>query len=316
MTNLVTASGPVLDEIFDTTHAIWSEGLSRRDYESWQRAQMSSAWGERNLRRVALVDGSDVLASAKRYDFIADVDGVRTSVIGIGAVFTPPARRGRGHARTLIDAMTADAEARGCRLALLFSEIGPAYYASMGFRVVPLEEVAFEVPVGASRGEDVRRGRPGDLAAMIALNARTRTTSTLALERTADLVDFGLTRRGRLSHLSKPGLLTVEWLVVDRAGSVDAYVIATRRPRGIVIEDCGDVDPHGTNVADLIARLAAEPSTQPSMVHAWLPTAYRDWTRPALWHAVADEMMMVKPIGGAPPPKIDGPVTYWNLDVF
>jgi predicted N-acetyltransferase YhbS len=316
MTNLVPASGPLLGEIFDQTHALWSEGLSRRDYETWQRAQMSSAWGRRSLQRVALVERGEVLASAKRYDFMADVDGQRTLVLGIGAVFTAEAHRGQGHARRLISAMTADAEARGCRLALLFSEIGPDYYASMGFRVVPLEEVAFEMAADAPRAQGVRRGRPGDLAAMLALNARTRTPSTLALVRTPDQVEFGLTRRGRLSELAKPGLLTLEWLVAERAGAMDAYVIATRRPRGIVIEDCGDTDEAGANVSGLVARLASEPSPQPSIVHAWLPQQFRAWTRPALWHAVADELMMVKPLAGAAMPAIAGPVTYWTLDVF
>ena len=97
---LVTAEGGVLTEILDGTYPIWGEGLSRDAYEKWNRAQMATLWGRANLRRVALVDGGRVLASAKRYDLEALAGGRRIRVLGIGAVFTrseparPGARRG------------------------------------------------------------------------------------------------------------------------------------------------------------------------------------------------------------------------------
>src|SRR5579863_5091183 len=133
MPRLVTADARLIERILDGTHALWSEGLSRSDYSRWQKAQMDSAWGQRHLRRVALVEGDELLASAKRYDLTAEAAGGRLSVLGIGAVFTPPVHRGRGHARHLIDTLTTDGGRRGCHAALLFSEIGAAYYESLGF---------------------------------------------------------------------------------------------------------------------------------------------------------------------------------------
>jgi GNAT superfamily N-acetyltransferase len=316
MTDLIIAEGPWLERILDVTHVLWSEGLGRADYGTWQHAQMATPWGRRSLRRVALVEGSMLLASAKRYDFVAHVDGVRTHVLGIGAVFTPNAERGRGHARALIDAMIAEAEARGCRLALLFSEIGPRYYEGLGFTVIDRDEVAFQMPAGHAGAAAVRPGRAEDLLPMAALNAQLQSTSTFALERTPETMEFGLVRRRQLAALSAPNRLAVEWLVTEEHGELAAYVIATRRPRGLVIEDCGDRDSGGTHVAAMVATILEQPSFHPPLVHAWLPESFRAWTQPALWRAVADEVMMIRPIGGAGLPAFSGPVTYWNLDLF
>ena len=316
MPRFVTADALLIERIHDGTFTVWSEGLARADYSRWQQAQLESPWGLAHLRRVALVDNGTLLASAKRYDFTADIGGERSTVLGIGAVFTPPAERGRGHARRLIDAMVEEAASRGCRAALLFSEIGPEYYARLGFDVMPRDELAFECPVETDGSLWARPGRAADLPAMAALSAASRTPSTFALHRTPDLVEFGLIRRRTLAALSAPNRLVVEWLVVEDAGRMTAFLVATRRPRGIVIEDCGDVDPAGAQVAALVGSLVALPSFHPPVVHGWLPEPFRGWTTPALWHEVTGNVMMIRPIGGLAAPRIGGPVTFWNLDLF
>jgi hypothetical protein len=162
----------------------------------------------------------------------------------------------------------------------------------------------------------VRRGRPDDLPAMAALSAATRTPSTFALDRSPDFIEFGLIRRGRLADLSAPNRLVVEWLVVQEAGRITAYLVATRRPRGIVIEDCGDVDSSGARVAALVSSLVAQPSFHPPVAHGWLPEPFRGWTTPALWREATDNVMMIRPVGRANLPQIGEPITFWNLDLF
>jgi GNAT superfamily N-acetyltransferase len=316
MPRLVTADARLTERILDGTHAIWSEGLNRSDYSHWQGAQLHTAWGRRHLRRLALLDGDDLLASAKEYDLTARIGDDWLPVLGIGAVFTPPVHRGRGHARRLIDAMTTAAEQRGCRAALLFSEIGTAYYESMGFEAVRRDGLEFDATASRPGTLVAREGTARDLPAMADLTARLCPPSGLALERSADLIEFGLVRRRRLADLSTSGRLAVEWLVVEDRGNLAAYLVATRRPRGLVIEDCGDVERTGAQVADLVAALVTRPSFHPPIVHGWLPEAFRGWTRPADWRAATDHVMMIKAIGGATPLPIAGPVTYWNLDVF
>src|SRR5258707_7031297 len=157
MTDLAPAEGPFLAEILAATHEIWNEGLDRSAYARYYAAQLSTAWGTQRLRRWALVDGSTVLASAKDYRFDARLDGRAIRVLGIGAVFTQPAHRGRGHARALVEHIVERAAAGGVDAALLFSEINPDYYVRLGFS--PLETADVELLVI----DDVRRGSPATL---------------------------------------------------------------------------------------------------------------------------------------------------------
>src|SRR4051794_36740602 len=129
MTKLVAAEGATLDRILDDTYAIWSDGLSRHAYGRFYAAQLATPWGREHLKRYAVVDEGHVLASAKVYRFAATLYGRPIQIAGIGAVFTSPASRRRGAARELIEGVLACAAAEGADLALLFSEIGPDYYA-------------------------------------------------------------------------------------------------------------------------------------------------------------------------------------------
>ena len=101
---LVVAEGALLDRIFDNTCPIWSEGLTRAAYGQWNSAQLKTPWGSRHLQRFALVDEQgNLLASAKRYRYDVRLDGREGWMAGIGAVFTPEAQRGRGHATRLVE---------------------------------------------------------------------------------------------------------------------------------------------------------------------------------------------------------------------
>ena len=55
---------------------------------------------------------------------------------GIGSVATAPEHRGRGHASALVSSVVARLEAAGSRGVWLFSDVGPGFYARLGFREV------------------------------------------------------------------------------------------------------------------------------------------------------------------------------------
>src|SRR5947208_13560659 len=102
MADLAIAEGPTLRAILDATYDIWCEGLTPAGYARFYAGQRATAWGARNLERWALVEGTDVLASAKLYNLAAVLDREPIRVAGLGAVFAQPAHRGRGHARELV----------------------------------------------------------------------------------------------------------------------------------------------------------------------------------------------------------------------
>src|SRR5215203_2231797 len=113
MSDLAPAEGRHLEQILRESYPIWGDGLSFEHYARYWDAQLLTPWGKAHLDRVALIEEGWVTSSAKRYDLSARIDGRIRRLLGIGAVFTSPARRGRGGARNLIQQMLENAEADG-----------------------------------------------------------------------------------------------------------------------------------------------------------------------------------------------------------
>ena len=208
---LVRAEGALLEELFDQTYPLWGEGLSRRAYAQWNTAQEQTEWGRTHLRRLALVDNGRVLASAKRYDLTLVIDGRHVPTVGVGAVFTPVPMRGRGYARAIIDALVDTARGDGAEFALLFSEIGAAYYQRLGFTVVPVETADLMVlEKDGAPAMLVRAGEAADAEQVAAIHARRAAQYRLSLASSPDQVRYTLTKKRLFAGLDPSGRRTVE----------------------------------------------------------------------------------------------------------
>jgi GNAT superfamily N-acetyltransferase len=104
---LSLASPEEIRAILSETHALWSEGMTREDYMTFVFAQMESPWGRKNFRYLVWKDGDTVLSSLKLYRLDARWGSRRMVLGGIGAVYTPRAHRGQGHARAMLSAVLA-----------------------------------------------------------------------------------------------------------------------------------------------------------------------------------------------------------------
>jgi GNAT superfamily N-acetyltransferase len=317
----VTVADPAIHEqILDVTYPQWGEGLTRQAYGAWNRGQMSTPWGRAHLERVALVEAGQLLSSAKRYFFDALISGVPQRVVGLGAVFTPPAHRGQGHARVLIEELVSEAQRAGAGWALLFSEIGEAYYRGIGFEPLPRSMVTLMVrQKPGAPATFVRAGEAADLPFIAELSAAYARGAGVALDRTADLIGFGIARRRLLAGLGPIGLRHVEFFVAEEGGRPAAYVVMSRGPSGVVLEECGDRDPSGARVGAVLQVLQArDPSILQEPIRAWLPDGFRPPQVLVVDESPAPEIMMMRRLGAsapgpAPPPL---PVTYWQADVF
>ena len=318
---LVPAEGWILDRILAESHAIWSDGLSRPAYAKYNAAQLRTAWGSQHLSRVALVDGEDVLASAKRYDLTVRVDGEVVRALGIGAVFTPELQRRRGYAGELIDRLMREAAADGAALAVLFSEIDPDYYARMGFFAIPRREL-FIHPRDGTRGAPailVRAGEERDIPSVTALARAMAASHRFALAPDEDFVRFGLSKKRLLAGLLDPHLLNVEFFIVEEGATAVAFAILTVTSEDVVLEMCGDRDPTGARVGALLQVLAArDPANPPSVMSGFLPPG---WLPPQLdieGGTPVKEVMMVKPLREdvLTRPLTSEEVLYWHGDLF
>lgn len=316
---MVTARDALHERVLDATYPIWGEGLSRRAYGAWNRAQMETDWGRSHLDRLALVDGETLLSSAKRYRLSALMGSRLVRILGIGAVFTPPDFRGKGYGRVLVERMIRDAEREGHAAALLFSEIGAAYYEQLGFRVVPrtLLSVDVERRDGAP-ATFVRAGEDADLPALAELSAAYAAKAGFALDRSPALVGFGIARRRLLAGLGPAGRRATEFFVAEEGHRAVAYVLIARGPEGAVLLECGDRDPSGARIGAILQVLRASTPAEPAApMAAWLPPFLRPPQVRVLDEHEASEVMMIRPFADVPSSVEDlSPVVYWQTDVF
>jgi GNAT superfamily N-acetyltransferase len=317
--SLVRATGPVLTAVLDETYPIWGEGLTRRAYGAYNHAQMETAWGRTHLQRLALVEGETVLASAKRYDLTVRSYGTLIPTLGIGAVFTPPLLRGKGHAKALVDALIDDARARGCELALLFSEIGADYYARLGFQALRRDVSTIEVlSKPGAPAQLVRAGEPSDFPWLVEILARAVEGASFALEPSADWLAYALTRRRLQAGFGPSGEREVEFFVTEEGSRAVAFVVITRGPKGRVLELWGDRDPSGARVGAMLQVLAARtPAEQPLRVSGWISDAWLPPQVRVIDRHPAPEIMMARRLDGdsGTVSAFDRPV-YWTLDTF
>lgn len=324
MSQLVAAEGPELERILETTYEIWHDGLSRPAYARFWHAQRATPWGSRNLTRWALVDGAEVLSGAKIYRFSAVLDGRAITVTGIGAVFTPAAHRGRGHAAELIERLLARETADRCDLALLFSEIGPDYYRRLGFEPIPLDEVALQVREDDRRGAPaitIRSGEDRDLNDIVAMDRLRAERSRFHLSRDRDLVKFAMSRRRLLAGLGPPGLRELHFFVAEEGASAVAYVVLSAKGSDWTIDSCGDRDPAGARFGGMMqALIAREPAQRRPAITAWLPPSLRPPQLRVVASAPSRDVMMIRPLTDRGRPAAGaltpGDVAFWRGDAF
>ena len=317
------AEGVILDEILTATFGIWHEGLSRGAYERYYAGQLALPWGRAHLRRWALVEAAAVLASAKTYRFEAMLDGQSIRVVGLGAVFTQSAHRGRGHARVLVDRLLERAAADGADLALLFSEIGPDYYARLGFSPVPRSVLTLQAVESDRRGAPamlVRAGDDRDLGDLAAMGQARAAGYRLHLDRDRDLIQSAIAKKRLLAGLGPAGARALLFFVAEEGASAVAYVIVSARGSDWVVDEAGDRDPSGARIGAMLQVLMArDPAERRPTLAGWLPVDLCPPQVRIVERRPAPDVMMILPLSarGTPrSPLSEREVLYWEADKF
>lgn len=317
---LVVAEGVLLDRILDFTFPIWNEGLSRQAYGQWNTAQLKTPWGGGHLQRFALLDDvGELLASAKRYRHDIRLDGREGWMAGLGAVFTPPAGRGRGAASRLVQMLIERSREEGALMVSLFSEIGPAFYERFGFRSIPMDEVTVNVTrQGGAPAMLVRAGVDRDLADIAAMDASRTSGVRFSLRRGPSLLAYALSKKRLLAGLGPPGLRQVEFFVAEEGASAVAYVILSENANGWTLEEAGDRDPAGARLGGMLqVLLAREPAHRTPLIRAWWPRAMPVPPQLQLTdRGEARDIFMVRSLVEVPMPETADDVFYWRSDYF
>ena len=323
MTKLVAAEGAVLDRILDDTYEIWNDGLTRRAYGQFYAAQRATPFGRAHLSRLALVDGDDVLASAKLYRFGAVFDGRPIQIAGLGAVFTSPASRRRGAGRELIERLLERAAADGADLALLFSEIGPDYYARLGFEAVATSDRQLRVTESTRYGAPmtmVRGGDDRDLRDIVTMGLARAERYRFHLSRDRDVVHFAIARKRLLAGLGVPGARALQFFIAEEGASAVAYIVMSVLGSAWTIEEAGDRDPNGARLGAILqALIAREPAEKRPAITAWLPDGFLPPQVSIIGETPSKDVMMIRALNDSVRglrPLTPADVCYWHGDAF
>ncbi len=317
---MVVAEGALVERILDSTFPVWHDGLSRRAYSQWNAAQLRTPWGREHLARVALLDQDDTcLASAKRYRHDVTIDGRQGWMCGIGAVFTPPEHRGRGHATTLIQRILDDARAGGALVAGLFSEIGAPFYERLGFSTVPMDEVTVGVAIkDGAPAMLVRAGVEADYAAICALHATRSEGTGFALRRDRHALHYAVAKKRLFAGLSPPGTRQFEFFVAEEGATAVAYAVLSQNQHGWTLEEAGDRDPAGARLGGMLQVLVArEPSRRLPIIRAWWPRSFPVPPQLNLSRRTdPKDIFMVRALADVRLPLRAEEIFFWRSDYF
>ena len=317
---VVVAEGELLERVLDLTFPVWHEGLTRQAYSRWNAVQVRMPWARPRLRRFALLDDAGgLLASLKRYRYDVRLDGRDGWMCGLGAVFTQPDRRGRGHASELIGHVLESERREGALLAGLFSEIGPAFYGRLGFTAVALPE--YTVRITRKHGSPamlVRAGDERDLPDIAAMHTARATAARFALRRDPAAIRFALGRKRTFAGLSTPGTRQVEFFVAEEGSSAVAYIILSMNQYGWTLEEAGDRDPAGARLGAMLQVLIArDPARDHPLIRAWWPRALEVPPQLELGHeSAAKDVFMMRPLADIALPTDADDIFYWHSDAF
>jgi predicted acetyltransferase len=122
--------------ILRSSYTMWGCGMSREDYVEWIRSQKQTFYWRRNVRYLVVRSDGKLVCSCKLYTLTMRARGKFFRVAGIGAVYTMPEHRGRGHASQMLEALEQLAKQENFDALLLYSDIDPSFYEQAGYQLL------------------------------------------------------------------------------------------------------------------------------------------------------------------------------------
>ncbi|KAJ3152481.1 hypothetical protein HDU89_001168 [Geranomyces variabilis] len=140
---LLEASPAHVQAALDANYAAWGAPLSKPDYVAREHALTLTPFSQSTLKTWVLVhkDSPDtVLSSCETYTHqcLVRKNGTTTrgDCLAIASVFTPAAHRRKNYARTMLT-LLRDTRMTSALASILYSDIGPDYYARLGWALFP-----------------------------------------------------------------------------------------------------------------------------------------------------------------------------------
>ncbi len=259
-------------DVLPSTAPLWAGRRSFERYVAQTLELARSTYGKRHYRTLGLYEGGELLSSFKRYERELHDGASRLRGFGFGAVFTPAAYRGRGYASFMLASALDGARKEGYDVAFLFSDIHPAFYATLGFRALPSRKLTLRADALPSRRLPIAPLDSADASGVRRCFERQELRRASGFLRSPSLWAW-IAMRER--HENEAGRGTN--LAYRRRG-LAAYVLGARVPErdAYVVEEYGYADDDDAAILPALLRAAAGDLRR---IVGWLPP---DWAREAL----------------------------------
>ncbi|MFN2528859.1 MAG: GNAT family N-acetyltransferase [Candidatus Baltobacteraceae bacterium] len=254
-------------EVLPLTASLWAGHRDFDTYVAQTRQNAESGYGKKFYQTIGLFDGTELVASCKRYDRTFHLGDQEVAGLGFGAVFTPTGHRGRGYASAMLAMMLDEARNRGLHLGYLFSDIHPAFYKQLGFVEFPSRAISLRADSLARSRITVANIETADWTGV------RKCFETGAAERV-----WGFTRsplvwhwiRLRLKHSAQIQNAEGVNLVMRKGKRVIAYVLGQRDVAHdvFIVDEYGFADLEGRSKIPALLRSAAGDLRR---IAGWLP---------------------------------------------
>jgi len=273
---LRVATTEQVDQIYRESYRLWGAGLSFEDYLGLWREIESTRWGKRCITFLVWCDErGTVLSSLKLYrPLIRTGQEIRRGAV-LGAVYTPKSNRRQGHAAGLIRAVLDRCRERGDGPALLFSDVGIRYYAALGFRPLPADEVRCRIPRPARSGTtaiSLEPARDEDLDDVLRAHRDTSRNRCVAIVRDREHAEYLSVRTDSFfRRLGDPDAMPRS--LVARSGSDFVGYLWTVEGRGEwSVREAGAVGGEPRVIAEILRSGAAHAARRGlRKLHGWIP---------------------------------------------
>ncbi len=154
-----------IKQAMSQSHVLWGEGASLEERTSFLLKKLGLFGPDIFYMSGMISPSGELVSSMKRYYFDLLVDQKKVKAIGLGAIFTDPNKRGKGHGAELIKRVLEEANQKeSCQAAFLYSDINPAFYQQFGFEAFPAQRWSLD-PRQSTSGQilETREAQSTDL---------------------------------------------------------------------------------------------------------------------------------------------------------
>jgi GNAT superfamily N-acetyltransferase len=231
-------SGEERTVYFRGIQPIWGGGLGEERFQGFQRRLADAPEAEGRYRLLGWFEHGGLAAAMKAYDLRGACAGRSLRLLGIGAVFTPPPLRRRGHAAAMLRAAMDEYRRAGAHAAVLFSDIDVRYYERLGFHTLESRECTVDGGGLPRASGGFRQAAAGDEEPMTRLFAAGRQREgRFALVRDGWPLRFQLRRLRELAR--SRGVAEPEWGIVVEGKAGDAAAMIRFGRDSVDVLDAG-----------------------------------------------------------------------------